>query len=308
MVTRRLPSLNALRAFEAAARLGALNRAADELSVTESAVSRQIRALEDELGVGLFRRVHRGVRLSPAGERLASALGQAFETIRRGVDEVRKGPAEIRVRVLPTLGTRWLLPRLSAFESAHPDLKVRVSVLWESMTPDDVEHDVGIVMDENRWPPERLIALFRERLTPVCSPAYLKRIGRLDTPASLRRALLLHCSGAPDWPLWLKQAGFPEAETDGGEWFDTMDMALRAAERGRGVAIADLAMVADDLALGRLVRASGIVVTDRTNYHVVRRDGGRARPEVDRFVAWLLAEAAATDQGDGESAAVAEEA
>ncbi|BBE72609.1 LysR substrate-binding domain-containing protein [Oharaeibacter diazotrophicus] len=308
MVTRRLPSLNALRAFEAAARLGALNRAADELSVTESAVSRQIRVLEDELGVGLFRRVHRGVRLSPAGERLASALGQAFETIRRGVDEVRKGPAEIRVRVLPTLGTRWLLPRLSAFESAHPDLKVRVSVLWESMTPDDVEHDVGIVMDENRWPPERLIALFRERLTPVCSPAYLKRIGRLDTPAALRRALLLHCSGAPDWPLWLKQAGFPEAETDGGEWFDTMDMALRAAERGRGVAIADLAMVADDLTLGRLVRASGIVVTDRTNYHVVRRDTGRARPEVDRFVDWLLAEAAATDQGDGETAAVTEEA
>lgn len=293
-MNRRLPSLNALRAFEAAARLGALNRAADELAVTEGAVSRQIRTLEDELGVALFRRVHRGVRLSPAGEALAASLRDAFETIRRGVDQVRSRPAEIRVRVLPTLGTRWLLPRLATFEAANPELKVRVSVLWDSMSPDDVDQDVGIVLDENRWSEDRLVPLFRERLTPVCAPAYLERIGRLDTPTAFRRARLLHTSGSPDWRLWLDKAGFSDFEPDVGEMFDTMDMALRAAEQGRGVAIADLAMIGDDLALGRLVQASSVVVTDRTNYHVVRTDALRPRPEVDRFVAWLTAEAAAS--------------
>ncbi len=207
------------------------------------------------------------------------------------MEQVRSRPAEIRVRVLPTLGTRWLLPRLATFEAANPELKVRVSVLWESMTPDDVDQDVGIGLDENRWPADRLMPLFRERLTPVCAPAYLERMGRLETPAALRRARLLHTSGSPDWRLWLEKAGFPDVEPDGGEMFDTMDMALRAAERGRGVAIADLTMIADDLALGRLVQASPVVVTDRTNYHVVRTDNLRPRAEVDRFIAWLVAEA-----------------
>lgn len=293
----RLPSLNALRAFEATARNGALNRAADELAVTESAVSRQIRALEEDLGVDLFRRVHRGVRLTAAGDLLAASLGEAFETIRRGVAQVRQHPGEIRVRVLPTFGTRWLLPRLPAFETAHPELKVRVSVLWECMTPDDVEHDVGIVLDEDSWPADRMIPLFRERLTPVCAPATLQRNGPLDNAAAVARAAMLHCSSAPDWRLWLDKAGFSDVDTESGEVFDTMDMALRAAERGRGFAMADLSMVADDLALGRLVQASAIVVGDRTNYYAVRGDAARPRPEVDRFLAFLLAEAAAAGEG-----------
>lgn len=298
-MNRRLPSLNALRAFEAAARLGALNRAADELAVTEGAVSRQIRTLEDELGVALFRRVHRGVRLSPAGEALAASLRDAFETIRRGVDQVRSRPAEIRVRVPPTFGTRWLLPRLASFEAANPELKVRVSILLDYMTPDDIEQDVGILIDDGRWPQDRLIPLFRERLTPVCSPAFLERIGQLDTPAAVRRAALLHTSGSSDWLNWLEKAGFPDPDPEAGEIFDTMDMALRAAERGRGVAIADLSMIADDLALGRLVRASPITMSDRTAYCAVRTDILRPRPEVDRFVAWLTAEARTAAEEEG---------
>jgi LysR family glycine cleavage system transcriptional activator len=289
-----MPSLNALRAFEAAARHGAMNKAAEELAVTEGAVSRQIRLLEEELGVDLFRRVHRGVKLSPEGDALSKALAEAFEVIRRGVDTVRSRPAEIRVRTLPTLGTRWLLPRLAAFETANPETKVRVSVLWDCMTPDDAEHDVGIVLIDDTWPPERLTPLFPERLTPVCSPAYLQRMGRLDTPEALARAQVLHCSSSPDWAMWLEQAGLGPIDPGRGEVFDTMDMALRAAERGRGVVIADLAMVADDLALGRLVQASSVVVTERSAYAVVRRDGLRRRPEIDRFVAWILQEAAAT--------------
>lgn len=289
----RLPSLNALRAFEAVARHGSVTRAADELAVTQSAVSRHIRALEEDLGVVLFRRLHRSIRLSPEGEALAASLAEAFDVMVRGVARLRNRPGEVRIRVLPTIGTRWLLPRLHRFETANPQIRIRVSVLWDCMTPDDAEHDLGVCLDGDRtWPEEDLIPLFQERLTPVCAPAYLARSGPLDTSAALTRAAFLHCSNAPDWRLWLEAAGFLDVDPRPGEVFDTMDMALRAAESGRGVAMADLSMVEEDLALGRLVQASPFVLTERTNYFLVRRDAQRPRADVDAVVAWLRAECA----------------
>jgi LysR family glycine cleavage system transcriptional activator len=287
----RLPSLNALKAFESVARLGALNRAAEELNVTESAVSRQIRALEDDLRVELFRRVHRGVRLSPEGEQLALSLGTAFEAMRRGVEQIRARPGVVRVRTPPTFGARWLLPRLRSFETANPDLSVRVSVLWENMDPSDVENDVGILYESRQWQPEELVPFLMERLTPVCSPAYYQTVAHLDPPERIRRGQILHGSGFADWKRWVARAFGDEAlDVEHGEIFDTMDTALRAAEAGRGFAIGDLSMIGDDIGLGRLVAPFNIVTGGVDNLYLVRRDRIRPKPEVTRFVEWLYAQ------------------
>jgi len=291
MAVQRLPSLNALKAFESVARLGALNRAAEELNVTESAVSRQIRSLEEDLHVELFRRVHRGVRLSPEGEQLAVSLGTAFEAIRRGVEQIRARPGVIRVRTPPTFGARWLLPRLRSFETANPDLSVRVSILWENMDPSDVENDVGILYESRAWQPEELVPFLMERLTPVCSPAYLSRIEHLEPIDKIRHGQLLHGSTYADWKRWVARAfGENAVDIEHGETFDTMDTALRAAEAGRGFAIADLSMIDDDLTLGRLVAPFRVVSGGVDNFYLVRRDRLRPKPEVTRFVEWLYAQ------------------
>jgi len=291
----RLPSLNALKAFESVARLGAFNRAAEELNVTESAVSRQIRSLEEDLKIALFRRLHRGVRLSPEGETLARSLAAAFDTIRRGVEEVRRQSGEISVRTPPTFGARWLLPRLRAFETANPDLTVRVSVLWANMQAGDAEHDIGIIYQAEGWPAEDLEPLMSERLTPVCSPAHLANLATRDPVELLARSSLLHCSCVRDWRRWATLClGEARIDVDRGEIFDTMDTALRAAEAGRGFAIADLSMIEDDLALGRLVAPIDHISDGVDNFYLVRRDRLHPRPEVSRFVDWLRAEVKAT--------------
>jgi LysR family glycine cleavage system transcriptional activator len=294
----RLPSLNALRAFECVARLGALNRAAEEMNVTESAVSRQIRALEDDLHVELFRRVHRGVRLSPQGEQLAQALEVAFEAIRRGVESIRDRPGVVRVRTPPTFGTRWLLPRLHRFEVANPDISVRVAVLSENMEPSDIENDVGIINSSKSWGGEARMPFLMERLTPVCSPAYLERLGPGDALDLVERGQLLHCEGNADWRRWADHAfGEGTVAVDRGETFITMDMALRAAETGRGFAIADLSMVEEDVSIGRLVAPFRIVAQGADDFFLVRRDRFRPRPEVSRFVEWLYAEVEEMNEG-----------
>ncbi len=297
MAVSRLPSLNALKAFESVARLGALNRAAEELNVTESAVSRQIRALEDDLRVELFRRVHRGVRLSPEGEQLALSLGTAFEAIRRGVEQIRARPGVVRVRTPPTFGARWLLPRLRSFETANPDLTVRVSVLWENMDPSDVENDVGILYRSRQWPPEEMMPFLMERLTPVCSPAYYQTVAHLDPIEQIRRGQILHGAGFADWKRWVNKA-FDNSglDVEHGEIFDTMDTALRAAETGRGFAIGDLSLIGNDVSLGRLV-APFTVVTGVDDLYVVRRDRLRPKPEVTRFVEWLYAQVEEMNEG-----------
>lgn len=288
---QRLPSLNALRAFECVARLGALKSAAEEMNVTESAVSRQIRALEEDLHVELFRRVHRGVRLTPEGEQLAGALEVAFDGIRRGVEQIRARPGVVRVRTPMTLGTRWLLPRLRRFEMANPDLSVQVSVLWQDMDPADTDHDVGIVNNVRSWPADDLMRLLAEKLTPVSAPAYLERFSAGDPLSTIVGAQILHCSDTRDWRRWVDKALPGEAvAVDRGEIFDTMDAALRAAEAGRGFAIADLSMIEEDLALGRLVAPFRVVADGETDYYLVRRDRHRPRPEVTRFIEWLYAE------------------
>ncbi len=299
----RLPSLNALKTFEAIARLGGMKKAAWELSVTESAVSRQIRLLEEELGVSLFRRVHRGLVLTPKGHELAKTLRDAFGMVEAGVKRVTKAPERLTVRTPPTFGIRWLMPRLPRFEERHPDWKVEINITWHEIRPDTLKHDVGIRYDPGTWPEKCITPLMVERLTPVCSPKLLEIWPLSRSAQDLGKVPLLHCSWpGTDWIRWVKGWGGDPFDVDRGENFDLLDLALRAAEAGRGVAMADLAMIEDDLALGRLVAPFPDIVVPGETYVFVEPEPEQSSPVARAFREWLKEEAAMAS-GDGGSSA-----
>lgn len=297
----RLPSLNALRCFEAIARLGNMNDAADELHVTQSAVSRQLRALEEELGALLFRRVHRGLVLTQKGQVLASTLREAFDLISGGVERLQRSSERLRIRVTPTFGIRWLMPRLPRFEALHPEWRIEVNLAWSNFEPTDRGYDVGIVCGLSSWPSPLLTPLFAEQLTPVCSPAFLEKHRlpqKADDFASLR---LLHCQFRPpdpgDWNRWAQAWEGGLFDTSRGEFFDTLDLALRAAATGRGIAIADLAVIEDDLALGSLVVPYPDAVVTGTSYSFVEPDPEQSSRIALAFREWVLEEAKASQAG-----------
>lgn len=298
----RLPSLNALRTFEAIARLGSMNDAADELHVTQSAVSRQLRALEEELGVLLFRRVHRGLVLTPKGQALASTLREALDLISGGVERLTRSSERLKIRVPPTFGIRWLVPRLSRFEARHPEWRIEINLAWDNFDPTDREHDAGIVIGRAAWPDACLTPLFTEQLTPVCSPAFLERHGIPKQADDFTALQLLHCRfrqlDASDWYRWARGWSGGFFDTNRGEFFDTLDLALRAAETGRGIAVADLAMIGDDLALERLVLPCPDTVAAGGTYYFVEPNPRDSSRIALTFREWLLEEAESCMAGE----------
>jgi LysR family glycine cleavage system transcriptional activator len=294
-MAKRLPSLTALRAFEATARLASVTRAADELHVTQSAVSRHLRTLEEELGLPLVRRVHRGVAITPAGRTLATALSASFERIGETIERLTREKNSVRLRAQPSIGVRWLWPRLHRFEAAHPEVRLHVDILWHNMQPDDVDHDVGIRVGRGAFAEEEASFLMAERLTPVCAPSLLLANPRPWTAATLARLPLLH--GAEDYADWRTfVAGWSGGtfDVERGSSFDVLDMALRAAEAGRGVLAADINLIGEDLAAGRLVAPCDDVVPSGHSYFVVCPDRGDDLPAVSFLHDWLIEEAQAT--------------
>ncbi|MFM9859852.1 LysR substrate-binding domain-containing protein [Pseudoxanthobacter sp. M-2] len=294
-MAKRLPSLTALRAFEATARLASVTRAADELHVTQSAVSRHLRTLEDELGLPLVRRVHRGVAITPAGRTLAAALSASFERIGETIERLTREKNSLRLRALPSIGVRWLWPRLHRFEAAHPEVRLHVDILWHNMQPDDVEHDVGIRVGRGAFPEEEASLLMVEQLTPVCAPSLLLANPRPWTAATLARLPLLHgAADYADWRMFVDGWSGGSFDVERGSSFDVLDMALRAAEAGRGVLAADINLIGEDLAAGRLVAPCDDIVPSGHAYYVVCPDRGDDLPAVRFLRDWLIAEAQAT--------------
>jgi LysR family glycine cleavage system transcriptional activator len=298
----RLPSLNALRAFEAAARLGSINRAAVELAVTPGAVSHQIKLLEADLGVPLLVKAGRGVAVSPEALGGLAQLTQAFHALTVAVGSLRRAmlrPALV-VSVLPSFASTWLLPRLDRYWALAPEVDVRIETKW-GLT--DFERDgVDLAI---RFGAGSYEGLFNRRLLsegyfPVCSPALLAGPSALARPEDLKRFVLLHVdadylgSDWPTWRMWLRAAGV-EAAVDWrrGPRFEISDLALKAARDGQGVALASSVLAADDLARGRLVRPFPQSVCAPFAYWLVCPEANLARPAVKSFVAWLEQETAA---------------
>lgn len=295
-MTRRLPPLNALRAFDAAARCGNFTRAAQELFVTQGAVSRHIATLEGWLGVQLFERGRHGISLTPAGQRYFASMSVAFDQIELGTRQLQhQSPDEwlLRVKLPPTFAIRWLIPRLARFHALHPRIDVQITT---SHRPADFERDeIDVSIHSQPSPPEgpgyRL--LFRETLLPVCAPSLLGAGPPLKEPADLAQQALLSSLNRPhDWRAWLTAAGVPDTDTRRGLKFENAAMAYQAAAEGLGVMVGLLAFVRDDLAAGRLVAPFDLRVPTDGGYFMAWRTDRAVPQRVRDFEDWLAREAA----------------
>jgi LysR family transcriptional regulator, glycine cleavage system transcriptional activator len=294
----RLPALTALRAFEAAARLGSVTAAATELAVTQGAISRQIRLLEADLRQPLFRRLHRGLELTAAGQKLSASLTDAFGQIGYAVADLKRPQDVVTIKAMPTFAIRWLLPRLAEFRRLNPSIKLEVSAAWHGVELDKEDFDCGVTCSDQ--PPPKgahhvWIDLGREEILPICTPAYARKMGAPHAAADFARHTLLHPTpDRSDWRVWMEGWGQGPFDISGGQTFDTVDLAIRAAESGFGLAIAELSLLADQVELGQLVAPVPIAVpTGYSDWFVCRRNIAE-RPAVRVFRDWLVAEAART--------------
>ncbi len=267
MTRDRLPPLTALRAFEAAARLGSVSRAADELHVTHGAVSRQIKALEAHLALALFERDGRGVRLTTAGIQLRDAAGSAFAQLQASVRALRRdaAPQALVLGCPGSLLARWVIPRLDRLGRDLPGLRLHLSAHEGDFDPGLPGLDAALLIAAPPWPPAwRVRTLAAERIGPVLAPRHPRFAALADAPAqALSGEALLHTASRPQaWPQWAARQRLDAASLQMGTGFDHLYYLLEAAVSGLGVAIAPLQLVADDIAAGRLAAPWGFVDTD----------------------------------------------
>jgi len=292
---RKLPPLNALRAFEAAGRYLSFTAAAEELLVTQSAVSRHVGALEDWLGVKLFFRRQRGIELTARGEAYFRALSSAFEQIDHATRRARDNADEtlLRLKLPPTFAIRWLAPRLYRFKALHPEIEMRITT---SHSPGDFEReDVDIFVHSEFGPPsgEGYRRLLGEVLLPVCSPRLLERGPPLNQPVDLSRHVLLSSTNRPrDWPLWLAEAGVPGLEMRNAITFDNAALAYQAAIDALGVVMAQKALIQDDLDAGRLIAPLPQEAPTQGAYYLAFHPNRPKAPRVAAFETWLMDEVA----------------
>ncbi len=299
-MARRLPPLNALRAFEAAGRHLSFTKAAEELHVTPAAVSHQVKALEDTLGVKLFRRLTRGLLLTDAGQALLPGLGKGFDGL-AGAVECLSGLEDggvLTVSVLQSLAAKWLVPRLDRFHEAHPDMDLRVSSTTRlvDFARDDV--DLAIRYGLGRWPGLRADLLMTEELFPVCSPALIEGPHPLKEPDDLRHHTLLHdeswkvvfIGAFPEWGAWLETAGVRDVDATHGPGMSPSAMVVQAAIDGQGVALGRSVLVEADLAEGRLVKPFELTIPLDYAYYLVCPESAAERPKVAAFRQWIMAE------------------
>ena len=295
-LTSSLPSLNALRAFEAAARLRSVSRAASELHVTHGAVSRQLRVLEDELGLALFQRDGRGLRPTAEGERLLEAASSAFGLLQARIDELRAPPRhEALVLGCPgSILARWIIPRLQPLQRDLPHLRVHLSTQEGDFPPGLEGLDAALLLGQPPWPPGWSVdVLAPERIGPVLSPALAGAADWREQPSSaLLTQPLLHTLSRPQaWPTWLRHNALDPAQLQLGTGFAHLYYLLEAAVAGLGIAIAPEPLVAEDIAQGRLLAPWGF--SDTGGQWALCTPAGRNDARTRALAQWLRAQLAA---------------
>lgn len=297
-MTRRMPPLNPLRAFEAAARCGNFTRAAQELFVTQGAVSRHIATLEEWIGAPLFDRGRHGIRLTNAGESYFACVRVAFDQIENGTRQLQQAPDEwlLRIKVPPTFAIRWLIPKLARFHAMHPRIDVQITTSHKPADFDRDEIDISIHSEPSPPTGSGYRLLFRETLLPVCAPTLLNREHGLAEPGDLAHQTLLGSLNRPnDWPVWLEAAGVRDLDTRRGLKFENAAMAYQAAAEGLGVMIGLIAFVRDDLASGRLVAPFVLRVPTQGGYFMAWRADRAVPQRVRDFEDWIATEAVASE-------------
>jgi LysR family glycine cleavage system transcriptional activator len=299
-MSRPLPPLNSLRAFEAAARHLSFKQAAGELHVTPAAVSHQIRTLEEYCGTPLFHRLARALRLTEAGQAALPPLREGFDKLAEAAEAMRAGERGgiLTVSVAPTFGAKWLIPRLDRFRAMHPEFDVRIDASYTlvNFAADGV--DVALRFGRGVYRNLRSECLMAEVSLPVCSPRLLERDPPLRRPEDLRHHTLLHVQwrteddAAPSWRMWLRAAGVEGVDVERGPRFSIEGLALEAAIEGQGVALTGAVLVEGDLKAGRLVRPFPPSLSQATAfcYYLVYPEAKAGDPKVMAFRDWVLAE------------------
>lgn len=296
MARRDLPPLRALTAFEAAARLGSFRLAASELGITRSAVSHQVKSLEQRLGVQLFRRDARRAELTQAGHTYFPPVREAFDMVEAQTRALKPSAAdnELTVQVYVTVALKWLIPRLHDFERRYPDMKVRLSTSYFDWDFDEKNVDAGLILARNRAPGHHYRTLFTSLLTPICAPALLKGPNALRTPEDLRKHKLLYVYTAEeDWQIWLEAAGVKGIKLSDRLAFDSYILAQEAAIEGRGVAMTIGPFATEEIKTGRLAQPFPLKVQHRHNWLFACNAEHRMKPKIRRFEEWLVKQIAA---------------
>ncbi|WP_244513185.1 MULTISPECIES: LysR substrate-binding domain-containing protein [unclassified Ensifer] len=285
-----------MKVFEVVGQTRSFTRAAERLNLTQSAVSRQVRNLEDELGEELLIRRHHHLELTPAGAELLATIQDAFHSIEVSLRSItEKGNRNrLRMNVPPTFAKRWLLPRLAQLREALPDVEISLSTEASDTLAERGLLDCAIRFGDGEWPMLDANILMTERHVAVCAPLLLEGL-KVEGPSDLQRFTFLHVLASPDrryltWRHWLDAAGFQDVDTRGGLEFDLLDLAIEAACAGLGVTVADRSMVRNQLQTGQLVQLFDVEVEGHESYWFVTRPQSGSNPKVEAFRAWLLAE------------------
>ena len=299
-----LPSLNALRAFEAAARHLSFSKAAEELHVTPAAVSHQVKALESDLGAMLFHRLSRGLALTDVALVGLPSLQKAFCSLSRSV-ELMRGDEQSRVLAVqapPSFTAKWLVPRLSQFAELHPELELRIAASAQMIDLSgpkvdardglrEGEIDIAVRFGHGHYSGCRVDRLFGVSAVPLCSPALLTGSKPLRTPSDLRGHTLLHDDTSyedhPNWGAWLATAGVDDIDSKRGLHFNATSLALQAAAEGQGVALCVDALALDDIAAGRLVIPFDIRASTQSAYYVISLEETADVPRIKAFRTWI---------------------
>ena len=291
-MVERLPPLNAVRAFEAAARHLSFTRAAEELHVTQSAISHQVKALEEYLGLKLFHRLNRALVLSEEGREYLPTVRRVFDQLYEATKRLTEsgGRGKLTVSALPSFAARWLVPRLGRFGKLYPDIDIRLMPTAQLVDFVRDEVDVGIRYGRGRYPGLRVDRLMDEDVFPVCSPVLLGGSHPLQTPADLKHHILMHDDGHGDWRTWLLSAGVSGVDPERGPIFTDSSMLLQAAVAGQGVALARGALARDDISSGTLVRPFSLSLPVEFAYYLVCPEASSDQPRIVAFRNWLLAE------------------
>lgn len=289
---RHLPSIGELIAFDSAARHGSFTRAAAELSLAQSAISRQIRSLEERLGVALFDRVRRRVLVTPAGRsfhaEVREVLSQVSDASQRAM-AFTSGVQVINLAVLPTLATRWLLPRIPRFLDAHPRILVNFSARIAPFDFAAEPFDAAIMVSTGSWAGAQTHHLFDERMPALVSPGY-RAANRIEAPADLARATLLHQVTRPTaWADWCAEGGVAIPNAFRGPRFEQFGMVTAAAAAGLGVALVPSFLVEDEVSSGRLEVLFDRALVTSSAYYLAIPEGRGATPALRQFTDWLVA-------------------
>ncbi|MER9504709.1 transcriptional regulator GcvA [Mesorhizobium sp. M0579] len=290
-MARRLPSLNALKAFEAAARHESFTRAADELSVTQGAVSHQVKALEVELGIRLFDRERQKLSITRAGLSYLEVVRDAFDRIALGTQRIQhlSRAGALTVSTSPDFAAKWLVNRLGRFAETHPDIDLRISATMHHVDFAREDVDLAVRHGDGNWAGHDVVRLCSEQLFAVCSPKLHQRIRE---PSDVLKFPLLHLDDPKDWSEWLEAAGVVDAELSHGPVLNRASMVIDAAVDGQGVALARTTLAAWDLINGRLVRPFATALRLSKTYWIVCPKATSTLPKITTFRDWLLAEAA----------------